>query len=96
MPKNNIFWDIDKHSTIDEATLIEHTLKYGDFGDIVNLFKNFDKEKIKEIWLKNMTEDNRFLKVNLMIARIFFDMDIESDYLEGLNNVRFKVKVSVK
>ncbi|MCD6133031.1 MAG: hypothetical protein J7J16_01715 [Deltaproteobacteria bacterium] len=35
-------------------------------------------------------------KVNLMIARIFFDMDVESDYFKRLNNARLKVRVSVK
>ncbi len=96
MPKNNIFWNINKNSKVDEATLIEHTLKYGDFEDIVKLFKKIDKEKIKEIWLKNMAGDNRFLKVSLMIARIFFDMDVESNYFKGLNSGRFEVRVSVK
>jgi len=43
-----------------------------------------------------MAGDKRSLKTNLMIARIFFDMDVEGDYLKRLNNARFKVKVSVK
>ncbi|WP_025270769.1 hypothetical protein [Hippea sp. KM1] len=92
----SVFWNIDKNSKIDEVTLIEHTLKYGDFDDIVDLFKKIDKNRIKEVWLKTMATDKRFLKVNLMIARIFFDMDVEKDYFEGLNNARFEVKVSVK
>ena len=92
----SVFWNIDKNSKIDEVTLIEHTLKYGDFDDIVDLFKRIDKNRIKEVWLKTMATDKRFLKVNLMIARIFFDMDVEKDYFEGLNNARFKVRVSVK
>lgn len=92
----NIFWNVKSNSIIDEATLIEHTLKYGDFDDIVDLFKKIDKDRIKEVWLKTMAPDKRFLKVNLMIARIFFDMDIEKDYFEGLSNARFEVRVSVK
>lgn len=62
----------------------------------MDLFKKIDKNRIKEVWLKTMATDKRFLKVNLMIARIFFDMDVEKDYFEGLNNARFEVKVSVK
>ena len=90
------FWNINSNSKIDEVTLIEHTLKYGDFDDIMDLFKRIDKNRIKEVWLKTIAPDKRFLKVNLMIARIFFGMDVERDYFEGLNNARFKVRVSVK
>ncbi len=92
----SIFWNVNSNSNIDEATMIEHTLKYGDFDDIVDLFKRIDKNRIKKVWLKTMAPDKRFLKVNLMIARIFLDMDVEKDYFEGLNNARFEVRVSVK
>ncbi len=92
----NIFWNIKKNSNIDDATLIEHTLKYGDFNDIIKLFKKFDKNKIKRIWLKTMANDKRFLKINLMIARIFFDMDVEKEYFKELNNARFEVRMSLK
>ena len=93
---SNIFWNIEKNSKIDEKTFIEHTLKYGDFPDIVKLFKKINKEKIKNIWLKTMAYDNRFLKINLMLARIFFNMNVESDYFKRLNNARFKVQLFVR
>ena len=93
---SNIFWNIEKNSNINDTSIIEHTLKYGDFCDIIKLFKKFDKNKIKKIWLKTMANDTRFLKINLMIARIFFDMDVEKEYFRELNNARFKVRVSVK
>lgn len=92
----SIYWNIKKNSDIDETTMIEHTLKYGDLDDIIELFKRINNDKIKEIWLKTMAPDRRFLKLNLMIARIFFDMDVEKDYFESLDNARFKVRVSVK
>jgi len=92
----SIYWNIKKNSDIDETTMIEHTLKYGDLDDIIELFKRINNDKIKEIWLKTMAPDRRFLKLNLVIARIFFDMDVEKDYFESLDNARFKVRVSVK
>jgi hypothetical protein len=94
--KNNLFWHVKDGSKIDKVTLVEHSFKYGDFDDIVKVFKTLDKEEIKEIWLKTMAWDERFIKINLMIARLFFDMDVESDYFKGLNNGRFKVKLSVR
>ena len=93
---NNIFWNMDKNSQIDKTTEIEHTIKYGDFDDIVKLFKKFDKKELKNIWLNTVATDKRFIKINLMIARVFFDMNIESDYLKGLNSARFKTRLSVK
>ena len=94
--KQNIFWNIEKNSTVDKETMIENTIKYGDFNDIIKLFKVFSKQEIKKIWLKTMANDTRFIKTNLMIARIFFDMDVESDYFKRLDSARFKIRVSVK
>jgi len=90
----NIFWN--SQSEVDKVTLIEHTLKYGDFDDISKLFKKYSKKEIKNIWYKTMAGDKRFIKTNLLLARIFFDMDIEKEYFESLNNERFKVRVSIR
>ena len=92
----NIFWNIEKNSKKDDKTIIEHTIKYGDFNDIVKLFENYKKNHIKNIWFKNIANDKRFLKLNLMIARIFFDMDIESSYFKRLENGRFKDRVFIR
>jgi len=92
----NLFWNADNSSNIDKATLIEHTIKYGDFDDITKVFKKFDKNDIKDTWLKNIAWDRRFEKINLLIARVFFDMDIESDYFQRLESGRFKDKVFVR
>ena len=96
MSKNNIFWNIDKNSKKDDSTIIEHTIKYGDFSDIVDLFNKYKSSYIKDIWLKNIANDSRFLKLNLMIARIFFDMNVESDYFKRLSGGRFQDRVLVK
>ncbi|SDN51318.1 hypothetical protein SAMN04488516_102357 [Desulfonauticus submarinus] len=96
MKQDKIFWNLKSKARIDDITFIEHTLKYGDFEDIVELFNRFDKKKIKDIWLKNMAGDSRFLKLNVMIARVFFDMDVESDYFKRLNDARFEIRVSIK
>jgi len=94
--KTNIFWNLDDNSVVDNITLIEHTFKYGDFDDIVKIFKTFDKNEIKKIWLKTMASDKRFIKINLMLARVFFDMDVEKDYFEEIDSGRFKIRLFVK
>jgi len=93
---NNMFWNIDKKDNLDMTTIIEHTLKYGDYSDVQNIFKKYNKEEIKKIWLQTMAYDKRFIKINLMIARIFFDMDIESSYFKRQENGRFEVRVFIK
>jgi negative regulator of genetic competence, sporulation and motility len=98
LKQKGIFWSFSKDMKLDkksESTFIEHTLKYGDFDDIVKLIKLYKKEVVKANWLKNMAFDKRFIKVNLMIARVFFDMDVESDYFKKENPYARKFKLPV-
>jgi len=85
-----LFWSYDEEMEYDEDLLIEHTLKYADFDDIVLLLKLFGKRKVKAVWQKSMQSDKRFIKLNLMLARVFFDMDVESDYFKEIKNERFE------
>ncbi len=93
---NNLFWNVEKNSKIDKVTLVERSFKYGDFDDIKRIFQKFDKNEIKDIWLKTMAWDKRYIKINLLIARVFLDMDVESDYFLRLKSGRFEDKVSAK
>ena len=85
-----LFWSYSKSMEYNEKLLIEYTLKYADFDDIVLLLKLFGKRKVKSLWDKTMKSDQRFIKLNLMLARVFFGMDVESDYFKGVKNERFE------
>jgi len=88
-----IFWSYSKNITYDEAgenITIEYLLKYGDFDDIVLGFKLFGKRVMKKVWEKKLKSDKQFIKLNLMLARVFFDMDVESDYFKEVKNERFE------
>lgn len=88
-----IFWSYSKDVTYDEAgaeLFIEYLLKYGDFDDIKLGFKLFGKRYMKKIWEEKLVSDKSFIKTNLMLARVFFDMDVESDYFKGVKNERFE------
>ena len=85
-----LFWSYSKSMEYDEKLLIEYTLKYADFDDIVLLLKLFGKRRVKLIWDKTMKSDQRFIKLNLMLARVFFGMDVESNYFKGVKNERFE------
>jgi hypothetical protein len=64
------------------SLLIEQTLKYADFDDIKLCFELFGKRAVKKVWEQKMKSDGRFIKTNLMLARLFFGMDVESGYFK--------------
>lgn len=88
-----IFWSYsDRLSYTDSApeTTIEHTLKYADYDDIAELFRLYGKRTIFKAWEKIMKNDSRFKKLNLFLARVFFGMDVQSDYFTGEMSEREK------
>jgi len=88
-----IFWSYSKNISfgeVGESLTIEHLLKYGDFDDIVLGFKLFGKRVMKEVWEERLKSDKRFIKLNLMLARVFFGMDVESEYFKGVKNARLE------
>ena len=70
--------------------LIEYTLKYADFDDIRLCLELFGKREVKRIWDEKMKSDQSFIKTNLMLARVFFHMDVESDYFREVKNERLE------
>ncbi len=90
LKRKGIFWSYSQEMSYHEELLIEHTLKYADFDDIILLLKLFGKRRVKAVWEKTMMSDKRFIKLNLMIARVFFKMEVESEYFEKVKNARFE------
>ncbi|AHF97248.1 hypothetical protein DESACE_06355 [Desulfurella acetivorans A63] len=88
-----IFWSFDKNIKYDnfkDNVFIEYVLRYGDFDDIKKLIKLFGKRNVKKVWMKTLAPDKRFIKINLMLARVFFDMNVEANYFKELKNGRLK------
>lgn len=88
-----IFWSYSKDMTLKEAgdsLFLEYLLKYGDFDDIQLAFELYEQKFIKSIWEKRLKDDKRFIKLNLMLARVFFGMDVESSYFEEVKNARLE------
>lgn len=88
-----IFWSYSKeiqYEKVKENIIIEYLLKYGDFDDIRLGFKLFGKRFLKKVWEEKLMDDKSFIKTNLMIARVFFGMDVESDYFKEVKNARFE------
>ena len=96
LKKEGLFWSYDKNIKYEdfrESIFIEHTLKYGDFEDIKKLLQLFGKRQVKKVWEKTMKNDTRFIKINLLIARVFLGLNIESKDLKGKNERFEKLKL---
>ena len=88
-----IFWSYSQDLSYQKAgdkLFLEYLLKYGDFDDLIEAFKLYDKEFIKTIWEERVKNDKRFIKLNLMLARVFFGMNVESDYFKETEDARIK------
>ena len=88
-----IFWSYAKdisYEKVGDKIFLEYLLKYGDFDDLKLAFRLYNQEYIKSIWEQRLKDDQRFIKLNLMLARVFFGMDVESSYFKEVKNARFE------
>lgn len=88
-----LFWSYKKDMAYDEAgaeLCLEYLLKYGDFDDIKLGFELFGKRHMRKVWDSKLKSDKSFIKTNLMLARLFFGMDVESDYFKEVKNERLE------
>ena len=93
LKNKGIFWSYSKELSYEKAgekLFLEYLLKYGDFDDLVLAFKLYEKKAIKTVWEETLKDDKRFIKLNLMLARVFFCMDVESNYFKEVKNARFE------
>ena len=88
-----IFWSFAKDITLEQVgdkIFLEYLLKYGDFDDLILTFRLYDKEYTKSVWEEKLKSDKSFIKLNLMLARVFFGMNIESDYFKRTKSARLE------
>ena len=93
LQNKGIFWSYSKNASYEEIgsrLFVEYLLKYGDFDDIKLGFELFGKRHMKKLWEEKLKSDKSFIKTNLMLARVFFDMDVESNYFMEVKNERFE------
>lgn len=88
-----VFWSYSKSIEYDQAgagLFIEYLLKYGDFDEIRLGFELFGKRVMKSIWQARVANSRQFLKLNVLLARVFFDMDVDGDYFNEARIDRFE------
>jgi len=93
LKKAGVFWSYAQNlgcEDVSEHVFIEQTLKYADFDDIKELIALFGPKKVKKVWEANMKGDRRFRKINLLIARVFLDLDLDLEELKKAKNARLE------
>lgn len=91
LKNRGIFWSYSKdleYKSMDDGSFVEYVLRYGDFEDLKGVFTLYGKRSVKKFWEERVKSDRRFIKTNLLIARVFLKMDVESDYFKGLKSAR--------
>ena len=91
LKKKGLFWSYSKEISYEELgdnALCEVLLKYADFDELIIAFDVFGLKTMKRVWINKLVADKRFIRLNLFIARVFFSMDIESNYFEEIKSVR--------
>lgn len=93
LKRKGLFWSYSDQLQYSDAVrdlLVEHTLKYADFDDITRCKQIFGGNTLQKVWEKTMKYDRAFLRTNLMLARVFFGMDVESEFFRKAKNERFE------
>ena len=88
-----VFWSYSKEINYDQTgpeLFVEYLLKYGEFDDIRLCFELFGKRLMKKVWQTRVARNKQFLKLNVMLARVFFDMDVDGAYFNRVKNDRFE------
>ncbi len=88
-----VFWSYSKEIDYDQAgpeLFVEYLLKYGHFDDIRLGFELFGKRLMKKVWQARVAGDYQFLRLNVMLAGVFFDMDVDGAYFNRVKNGRFE------
>jgi len=88
-----LFWsyaaDAGLHD-VGERALVETCFRYADWPDLCQMFRIFEREQLFEIWQQDIKPDLRFKKQNLLIARVLFGLDVETDYFQDVDYARNK------
>ncbi|OGV27294.1 MAG: hypothetical protein A3F18_06710 [Legionellales bacterium RIFCSPHIGHO2_12_FULL_37_14] len=93
LQKKGIFWQYSKTlkiTDLPDKLFCETVLKYGDFSDIQQLFKLFSKDAIEQYWRQTLVSDKRFTRLNVMLGRVFFHLDVNGSYFLNQENSRYE------
>ena len=88
-----LFWSYSKEISFEQLGnegLCEVLLKYGGFQDLKLGLQVFGRKTMQQVWLEKQADDQRFIRLNLFLARVVFSMNVESNYFQDKENHRYE------
>ncbi|MFA5805337.1 MAG: hypothetical protein WC879_11905 [Melioribacteraceae bacterium] len=78
---NNLYWSYAK-KPLDEKIIIEQTLKYSDYDELISLIKKYGIDNCKKIWESVLIPDERLRKLNHFLAKFIFRISMDSTFVD--------------
>lgn len=80
----NIFWSYEKpdYNALSNEVIISNVILYLDSDDIDLLFKIFEIDVIKSIWIKDIISLDRYYSLNKLIAYVYFGIKNPDEFIE--------------
>ena len=87
----NVFWSYEKpdYNSLSNEVIISNVILYLDTEEIDLLFKIFEFDIIKSIWIKDIISLDRYYSLNRLIAYVYFGIDNPDEFIE--NNRMFAI-----
>ncbi len=88
----NCFWSYSEVSAedVDDATLIEKTMRHLDIDEINLLFKLFPYSMIKRVWLDRLVPEGEYVfALNRLFAWYYFNAKKPSSYVRAMATRHF-------
>jgi len=95
LKKENSFWSYNQASVslrnCDDDTLIYNTLVHLDIKEIDQLFSIYEKEKVKEVWEKELCiQGDYYRRLNKFLAVYYFKIDNPEKYIKKIERKHLK------
>ncbi len=85
LKNENVFWSYQKpdYDSLSNEAIISNVILYLDSEEIDSLFKIFDIDIIKAIWIKDIISLDRYYSLNRLIAFVYFGINNPDEYIEN-------------
>lgn len=87
LKKENIFWQYDKPDLkwLSDEAIIENTIIYLDVDEIDLLFSIYDRDLIKDVWIKKIVPIDRLYSLNKLIAYVYFGIKKPDKFINKIH-----------
>jgi len=91
--ESKAFWSYSnvKYEVISDEMLIQKVMIHLDINDIKKLFMLYSKNQVRKVWKDELViQDPHYRGLNLLIAKLFFDIQKPEAYIKRLKREHLK------